>query len=74
MYNIHYFSIQQRIEEQKITDDGLGNEETLITQRIGDKAFTKVIKKNNNNIIEKNQILSNLSESINDCVYDLLIH
>ncbi len=53
------------MEEKKITKDGFGNEETSVTQRIGDKSITKVIKKNNNNVIEENEMLSNLSQSNN---------
>jgi hypothetical protein len=53
------------MEEKKITKDGFGNEETSVTQRIGDKSITKVIKKNNNDVIEENEMLSNLTESNN---------
>ncbi len=57
------------MEEKKITKDGFGNEETSVTQRIGDKSITKVIKKNNNNVIEENEMLSNLSQSNNYYIF-----
>ncbi len=57
------------MEEKKITKDGFGNEETCVTQRIGDKSITKVIKKNNNNVIEENEMLSNLSQSNNYYIF-----
>ncbi|XP_054160209.1 uncharacterized protein LOC128958386 [Oppia nitens] len=57
-----------RFEEQKTCNDGNGNTETSITQRIGDKYVTKIVKRDKNNeIIETKEVVNNLDQNeVND--------
>lgn len=51
------------MEEHRIVRDSQGNEEQIVTQRIGDKAISRKMKKNANGEVEQVEDLVNLDES-----------